>query len=328
MKKRIALLTAALLLIGVLGACSAKSASYDTASTESGYAYSNGYFAEEPSAVKDSSTVSTAAGAGSLTEAQANDASQGRKIIKNAELSVQTLEFDQFVANLQEAIVAAGGYIQSSNVNGQSYNSSRLRSASVTARIPAEKLDAFCSQISSLGNVTYSNIYTDDVTLTYVDLESHVKALRTEQETLLALLEKAATVEDIITIQSRLSEVLYEIESYESTLRTYDDLITCSTVSIDITEVKRETVVAEETTAEEISRRFAESLEDVKDGAVRFYVNFVSDSPVIAVWIVILGLITVVIVLSVKGSRKRKAKKLAKKQAKLAAQIPAPEAKK
>ena len=210
-----------------------------------------------------------------------------------------------------------GGYVESSSINGNSYNKNRMRSADVTARVPAEQLDAFCDQVSELGNVTYKNLYTRDVTLTYVDLESHVKALRTEQQTLMALLEKAETVEDIITIQSRLSEVLYEIESYESTLRTFDDQIAYSSVHLNVKEVQRETTVEKETASQEIARRFKENWEDVKEGAQRFGIDFVSGLPVILVWVIILGGIAFIIVLIVKGGPKRKAKRERRKALKL-----------
>ena len=218
----------ALCLVLPLGACASKKTAaaraYDSYVEPAEVAYDM----EAPAAVADEAYYGNtkAAGKVSTTTAQENGDSgnltgavAGRKIIKNGDLSVQTREFDEFITNLNQAILATGGYVEASSVNGNSYNKSRMRSADITARIPAENLDAFCDQVSDLGNVTYRNLYTRDVTLTYVDLESHVKALRTEQQTLMALLEKAETVEDIITIQSRLSEVLYEIESYESTLR-------------------------------------------------------------------------------------------------------------
>ena len=233
----------------------------------------------------------------------------GRKIIKNGELSIQTREFDEFLTNLNQSILGVGGYVESSSINGNSYNRNRMRSANITARIPAETLDAFCDQVSELGNVTYKNLYTRDVTLTYVDLESHVKALRTEQETLMALLAKAEKVEDIITIQSRLSDVLYEIESYESTLRTFDDQIAYSSVSLSVQEVQRETTVEKETPWQEITRRFKENWDDVKEGATRFGINFVSDLPVILVWVVFLGIIALVVALVIKGTPKRREKR-------------------
>ena len=284
------------------------------------------YDMEAPAAMADEAYYGNAKTAGKVSTTTAKEngdsgnltgAVAGRKIIKNGDLSVQTREFDEFITNLNQAILAAGGYVEASSVNGNSYNKSRMRSADITARIPAENLDAFCDQVSDLGNVTYKNLYTRDVTLTYVDLESHVKALRTEQQTLMALLEKAETVEDIITIQSRLSEVLYEIESYESTLRTFDDQIAYSSVHLNVKEVQRETAVEKETASQEIARRFKENWEDVKEGAQRFGINFVSDLPVILVWVVFLGIVVLVIVLIVKGGPKRKARRERRKALKL-----------
>ena len=270
---------------------------------------------EAKAAGKVSTTANTAKVQGESTNL--TGAVAGRKIIKNGDLSIQTREFDEFLTNLERSILSVGGYVESSSINGNSYNKNRMRSADVTARIPAESLDAFCDQVSELGNVTYKNLYTRDVTLTYVDLESHVKALRTEQEALMELLRKAQEVEDIILIQNRLSDVLYEIESYESTLRTFDDQIAYSSVHIDIKEVQRETTVEKETASQEIARRFRENWEDVKEGAQRFGIDFVSGLPVILVWVVFLGIVVLVVVLIVKGSPRRKAKREKRKALKL-----------
>ena len=283
-----------------------ESAAYDAAEYEMEAPMADN-FSSAKAAGKVSTSTTTAKDSGENTNL--TGAVAGRKIIKNGDLSIQTREFDEFITNLNRAILAVGGYVESSSINGNSYTRNRLRSADITARIPADALDAFCDQVSDLGNVTYKNLYTRDVTLTYVDLESHVKALRTEQETLMALLAKAERVEDIITIQSRLSDVLYEIESYESTLRTFDDQIAYSSVSLSIQEVQRETTVEKETPGEEIVRRFKENWEDVKEGAVRFGIDFVSDLPVILVWVVFLGIIVLVVVLLVRGTSKRREKR-------------------
>ena len=64
----------------------------------------------------------------------------------------------------------------------------------------------------------------DDVTLQYVDLESHKKMLEEEQKRLLELMEKAETMEDIITIESRLTEVRYQLESMEAVSYTHLDV--------------------------------------------------------------------------------------------------------
>ena len=239
----------ALCMVFALVACSSKSSS---ARNDNYYAKTEAaYEMEAPAAMADEAyggveakaagKVSTATTAAKENGESANltGNAAGRKIIKNGDLSIQTREFDEFLTNLNRSILAVGGYVEASSINGNSYNKNRMRSADVTARVPAEQLDAFCDQVSELGNVTYKNLYTRDVTLTYVDLESHVKALRTEQETLMELLRKAEKVEDIILIQNRLSDVLYEIESYESTLRTFDDQIAYSSVHLSIQEVQR-----------------------------------------------------------------------------------------
>ena len=319
----------ALCMVFALVACSSKSSSArsDNYYTKTEAAYE--YEMEAPAAMADEAyggveakaagKVSTATTAAKENGESANltGNAAGRKIIKNGDLSIQTREFDEFLTNLNRSILAVGGYVEASSINGNSYNKNRMRSADVTARVPAEQLDAFCDQVSELGNVTYKNLYTRDVTLTYVDLESHVKALRTEQETLMELLRKAEKVEDIILIQNRLSDVLYEIESYESTLRTFDDQIAYSSVHLSIQEVQRETTVEKETAGQEIARRFKENWEDVKDGFARFGIDFVSDLPIIIVWVVFLGIVVLVIVRIVKGGPKRKARREKRKAMKL-----------
>ena len=319
----------AICMVLPFAACASKSASArsDNYYTKTEAAYE--YEMEAPAAMADedyggveakaAGKVSTATTAAKENGESANltGNAAGRKIIKNGDLSIQTREFDEFLTNLNRSILAVGGYVEASSINGNSYNKNRMRSADVTARVPAEQLDAFCDQVSELGNVTYKNLYTRDVTLTYVDLESHVKALRTEQETLMELLRKAEKVEDIILIQNRLSDVLYEIESYESTLRTFDDQIAYSSVHLSIQEVQRETTVEKETASQEIARRFKENWEDVKEGAQRFGIDFVSDLPVILVWVVFLGIVVLVVVRIIKGGPKRKARRERRKALKL-----------
>ncbi len=275
------------------------------------------YEMEAPAALADegfrankaAGKVSTAATMDNGQDSNLTGAVAGRKIIKNGDLSIQTREFDTFLENLNRSILGVGGYVEASSINGNSYNRNRMRSADVTARIPADQLDDFCDQVSDLGNVTYKNLYTRDVTLTYVDLESHLKALRTEQETLMELLRKAEKMEDIITIRARMTDVRYEIESYESTLRTYDDQIAYSSVHLSIQEVQREVAVEKESAGQEIARRFRENWEDVKEGAARLGIDFVSNLPTILVWVAFLGVVALVAALLIKGGPKRREKR-------------------
>lgn len=325
MKKRIVFsCIAVLLVLTLLAGCAAKNDRGEV-SYATGNSYDYAKPAEEPAAAEESvdmnwetDDVSTATD-GELDN-PASVALVGRKIIETAYLSVQTLDYDAFIPNLNEVVSTLGGYVQSSSTSGRGYDSSsRMRWANIVVRVPNDKLKTFLSQMSEIGNVVNASTNAEDVTLNYVDTESRLSSFRTEQETLMGLLEKAQSMEDILTIQQRLTEVRYQIESYESTLRTLDDQINYSTVTIDIQEVERQTPVVEETPGEEISRKFRESLEDVGDGFVNFGVWFVGNLPEIVVWVVIVGGLTTVIVLICRGGKKRRAKRAARRAAKAAA---------
>lgn len=236
-----------------------------------------------------------------------------RKLIKTVNMTVETKEYDALMSTLTDRVKALGGYIERMDAyNGSSYSGSRsARNASLTIRIPKDKLDGFLETVSAAGNVISRSDNVEDVTLTYVDLESHKEALEVEQERLLAYLEQAETIEDMITLESRLSNVRYQLESMESQLRTFDNQVDYSTVYISIEEVKELTPVPvdEPTRWERLTEGFVESLKDVGNGILDFLIWIVVHLPYIAVWaVVIIG-----IILIIRGIRKHSKKKKAKK---------------
>ncbi len=238
----------------------------------------------------------------------------GRKLIKNVDMTVETKEFDALLKQLEVQIEQAGGYVENKNTyNGSAYNEWRsARSCSMTIRIPRDQLDGFLKQVTGLCNVIRSSESEEDVTLTYVDLKSHKEALQTEQKRLMTLLEQAESVEDIITIEERLSDVRYQIESMESQLRTYDNLVDYSTVSLDIDEVAELTPVKEETALERIGSGFKKSLHSVGSGIAEFFIWVVIHIPQI-VLTVILVLLAFFLIRRLQKSKKKRIEKIEKK---------------
>ncbi|RDU23964.1 DUF4349 domain-containing protein [Anaerosacchariphilus polymeriproducens] len=224
-----------------------------------------------------------------------------RKLIKNADLSVETKEFDDFINNLEKEINTLGGYTQSLDMQENGKKSVDNRYATIVARIPVEKLSDFINKVSDTGNLTDKNINVEDVTLQYVDMESHKKALVVEQERLLEILKKAEKLEDIIAIENRLSEVRYQIESYESQMRTYDNQINYSTVTIKVTEVEKETPVNKQTFFEEIKIGFVNNTDKIAIGIKSLFIWFIVNIP----YFVILAIITVVIIILIKKYSKK-----------------------
>lgn len=186
---------------------------------------------------------------------------QGEKIIYTYDYSVETKAFDTFTKKVAEKTVQLNGYVELSETTG-SASAGLNRYANMTLRIPAEKMDQLLALLDSESNVTRSSRSSENVTLQYVDLESHIKALRTEQKTLLRLIEKADKLEDVIALQSQLTQVRYEIESYESSLRMYDNRIDYSTMYLSISEVERTTTVTSAQTSfvEEVKNKFSDNL--------------------------------------------------------------------
>ena len=160
------------------------------------------------------------------------------KIIKTVEAYVQTKEYDKYISGLTANVTANGGYVEKSDANmGGYYNSNRH--CTYVLRIPADKLDEFMLAAEENGKITSKTETQQNVTLEYVDLESRISAYKTEKETLTGLLEKAASLENVLAIQERLSEVNYQIENYTAQLRVLANRVSYSTVTLNIDEVER-----------------------------------------------------------------------------------------
>ncbi|HQQ89546.1 MAG TPA: DUF4349 domain-containing protein, partial [Oscillospiraceae bacterium] len=167
---------------------------------------------------------------------------------------------------------------------------------------------------------------TQDVTLDYVDIEAHKESLQTEYDRLIELLAMAENVDAIVTLEARLSEVRYQIESYESQLRMYDNQVDYSTVYLTIDEVQRETQVEEGTVWDRISTRLSDNFYQIGQDFENFSVWFVSSLPYIVIWAVIIAVLALAVSGILRGSRKRRENREAKKAAKLRAKYEAKQA--
>ena len=314
MKRIIPIALVMLLLCTAIG-CSSKSAARE----DSYYANSSSAYYADAAYEPEYEPEPAEAAYGYTNEAKTSTSQSpvlaNRKIIRNADLTVETLSFDTFLNELASSVGSFGGYVESSSIGDRGYRSGqKLRYARYTLRVPADQLDAFLNTVSDLGNVTSLNTGLKDVTTNYVDSEKHLESLRVEQQALLEILAKAETVEDIITVQDRLTYVRYQIESYEAILRTYDDQVALSSVNLTVNEVEKETPVEKETFGQEVSRRFNESLENVGNGFKNIAAWFLGNAPELIVVLLFFGAQALIIVLIVKGAKKRAAKKRQKAQ--------------
>lgn len=310
MKKLFAMAMTLLLVLSLLVGCGAKGTA-DSYAAPGEYEYAEeGYYVEAPAYAETEAPAEeySAVGSNESTAVAAN-----RKLIRTVSLSLETKTYDDLMSDITKRIKECGGYLENMDANTR-YNSTN-RDAYMTIRIPVTKLDSFLGQVSEISNVVSRSESTEDVTLSYVDMESHRDALKIEQERLLALLENAENLTDILEIEGRLTEVRYELEYMESQLRTYDNLVEYATVHLNISEVQDLTDVEEKGFWEEIGEGFTDSIEGVWEFLKDAFSFIIIAFPYLLLIAAIIGINVLIIVLIVRGCKKRARKRAEKKQA-------------
>ena len=232
MKRAVTMWLAALLVLSLTACGGGASGGGDaTASSSAGGGESLSFSTQE-------SQDSAPAEPGAEAEEASPQAGQNAKLIRRAELEIQTEAFDTAAASLEALVAEAGGYFQSAQVEGGSLrDQNAARYGNYVIRLPEENFSAFLDQSGTLGYVVRRSESSENVSQAYYDTETRLAAQRTKQERLLALLAQADTMESIIELENALSETEYEIQSLTTDLEHYDDLIDYATVDLYLAEV-------------------------------------------------------------------------------------------
>lgn len=252
-------------------------------------------------------------GAGALNEIP-NDTSysvsDGEKKIRTVNLSLELKSMEKVQKQIREQVKTEGGYIESEEFNAKTgYGDSDYLHLSV--RIPKDKVDHFLEFLSGEGRILSKSESLEDVRLQYHDAESHIKALEKEQERVLALMDKAENVDQLIALESRLTDIRYQLESYHTEINDYDNKVDYSTVNLDLLEKGSESL-------EEGQYSFSERVRDgfVQNihGILYFFMNAVFFILVYIPQIILVLGFAFVLVFWHKLSKKKKAGKEKKKK--------------
>lgn len=223
----------------------------------------------------------------------------GRKIIYNASLSLESKSFETAREALLEAAAKAGGYLQNSDEGGNSEMGTRW--VNYTFRIPSEQYGAFLNSASGTGNLLSKSESTEDVTAEYVDIEARLESLNTQEARLLELAGQAEKLEDLLAIEEQLTQVRYQIESYTGQRRVYDSLISYSTVTVNLSEVQVLTPVST-SFGSKVAAAFSGSWKNFVEGLQRFLIGLIYALPTL----VVLAVIALAVVLVLRAVRKRR----------------------
>ena len=318
MRKSLSLLLALLMTLS-LCACGAgsKSASYEEYAMEAPAA---AYLSADMAAEEAGYGGFAVAGNTSTADEPGSDAPETdpSKIIYSASATVETTDFDGSIARLLELVEENKGWIESSSMNGANYRSiargsSYNRSASYTLRIPSNKFELLMGSLSEIGNVPYSHTYTENVTSQYYDTQARLTAYQTQETRLLEMMEKAETVNDVIAIEEKLTELRYQIESLQSALKNWDRQVSYSTICLDVTEVSEYTPEPQQSYGQELWQALTGAFKDLGQFFKDLLVFLVSAIPTI---LVLTALFFIFRPLFRKLAARRREKKALRQQAK------------
>ncbi len=294
----------ALLLTLTLTACGSKSASYDSESfmTE-GAAYDSYNGIAESAAMDMAAEESESADGGSTVIT-------GEKLVYTGQLNIETLGYEETVKSVREYIRTYKGIIESENEwdNDRSWTytdgRSRMstRSLSMTLRIPTESFDAFMNDMEGTGKITSRSQSVENISRRYNDNSIEIEALEKQQARLLEMMDAADTVEEMILVEERLSEVQTELNQKKSYQSGMDTDVKYSTIYLNVNEVK-------EYTPEDDSIQiggFGKKLKETVEYSAKYFVYFMEELLLVLIRILPFLILAGIIIFAIKKYRKAK----------------------
>lgn len=157
------------------------------------------------------------------------------KKIRTVNMEIDTKDIPEKAKALREKVKAMSGYVESEDFqDNDSYSDfSRMY---FTIRIPKDKMDEFLTFVEGEGQIKSRNESLEDVRLQYHDAQAHKNSLEKEQERVLALMDKAENLDQLLILENRLTEIRYQLENYGSQILEYDNRINFATLNLTLTE--------------------------------------------------------------------------------------------
>lgn len=157
-----------------------------------------------------------------------------KKIIRSASMTIVTKDYDAALENLRALCLAEGGWVEHSSESTS--NSTQLRTAWLTLRIPQEALDGYLAGSQQLGRVTSQSESATDVTASYQDTQARLNTQMALMDRLKALITESADLSDLLALESQMADTQYTIDALQSSLNATDRQVSYSTVDITLKE--------------------------------------------------------------------------------------------
>lgn len=300
--KKILLL--ALLLLFALAACSGLESDYlDYFAVTAAPAAENAILVEDEADWAMQRAVT--AESDSVADAPASPAAtSAQRMIYRASAEIRTTVFDDTTAQINQLIGTHNAFIQDSHISGNTerHRNSHTpfgRSASFSIRVPAVSYRDMLDAIAAIEGLDHLNQTATNVTGEYTDIAARLTALRTQEERILALLENAANLSDILELESRLSELTFRIERYTTRRNDLSQQIAYSTIDVWVEELLEENAAS---LSGGIGNTFLSSLQAMQTAGIGFLHFLAAFSP----WLIVFGGIAISVIAIVRATKKRR----------------------
>ncbi len=158
---------------------------------------------------------------------------QGRKLIQTAQLHVEVGDYGAARKRLDTLLASYGGFVADARID---HNDGEVSHASLTLRVPSDKLSIFLNEAAGEGKVVQEQLSAQDITDAYVDTNARLKNARHLETRLQELLAtKTSGVKDLLEVERELARVRGEIERYEAQIRSWDERVSMSTIELQLT---------------------------------------------------------------------------------------------
>lgn len=239
-----------------------------------------------------------------------------QKLIYSCYVSMETTEFTKTIELVNDLISKYDGFVESNYTSDraydwyyESYNKTHgTLESEMVIRIPTQHYEEFLSNVSGLGKVMSRNEDVQNITKNYSDTTTTITVLEKEEALLLNMMDECVSIADMMSVESRLSEVQRQLAIYRSSLNTMDVDIAFSTITLSIEEVVEYTY----TPPAQLSfiERFVKACGDSFKSFVEFVQDLIIGVIFILPYITICILLVFIVKMCVKKRRVRKQKKV------------------
>jgi len=164
------------------------------------------------------------------TDTLSDPTSLDRKIVQKADLKMLVADVPAVADQVITLCSQNGGYTVSSHIFRDGDNVS----AQLSVKVPSAALLPTINSISALGEVNDKVISTQDVTEEYYDADARLTVLKAKEQRLLGLMDKAASITEIISVENELSKTRSEIEVLSGRLKYLSNATDFSLINLTL----------------------------------------------------------------------------------------------